>query len=413
MSTDKTSTPQYKSTGNLKETAKGRWREIFSVLAPELEEADGVFESRQMHVPCPGHGGTDGFRLYKDVNETGGGVCNTCGPMADGFRMLAWLLAVRENEGTPKDYDPKEFTDYTRQAYSEVAYYLEHGVAKNPELRDRVARVYQAETEEERALKAEQDRQRREKIMKMGERMWKNSTPFDPMVEKYFEGRGASDTVISPLMRFCPQTPYITDNAVQYMPAIVMPVTRVDDEKLKVVALHRIYLKQHEDGSITKAPVKDAKKIMPWGELEGAVIRLYPLNGNTTLALAEGPETAAAVHSLTGLPCWSGVTAWGVENAQIPNEVDTVIIVEDFDLSEKGQKTAKLKAEAVRALGKTAVIMSPASFYEPGNPKHKKGVDWDDAIKADRERAEAMWAPFSLVATPDEEELSLPGAYKK
>lgn len=412
MSTEQTQSTQYKSTGNLRETAKGRWREIFSVLAPELEEADGAFESRQMHVPCPGHGGTDGFRLYKDVNETGGGVCNTCGAMADGFRMLGWILAVRENEGTPKGYDPKEFNDYTRHAYSEVAYYLEHGVAKNPELRDRVARVYKAETEEERALKEEQDKLRREKIMKMGERMWKNSVPFDPMVTKYFEGRGAPDTQISPLMRFTAQTPYITDTGVLYMPAIVMPVTRMDGDTLKVVALHRIYLKQHEDGSVTKAPVKDAKKIMPWGELEGAVIRLYKLEG-TTLVLAEGPETAAAVYTLTGLPCWSGVTAWGVRMAQIPNEVETVIIAEDFDISETGQKTAKEKAEAVRAMGKTAIIMSPAAFYEPGNPKHKKGVDWDDAIKADRARAEAMWAPFSLVMTPDEDELSLPGAYRK
>lgn len=412
MSTDQQSTSQYKSTGNLRETAKGRWREIFSVLAPELEEADSAFESRQMHVPCPGHGGTDGFRLYKDVNDTGGGICNTCGAMADGFRMLGWIMAVRENDGTPNGYDTKEFNDYTRQAYSEVAYYLEHGVAKNPELRTRVARVFKAETEEERAAKAEQDKLRREKLMKVGQRMWSNSAPYDPIIEKYFEGRGAAGTILSPLMRFNAQTPYITDTGVQYWPSIVMPVTRVEDGSLKVVALHRIYLKVNDNGSVTKAPVKDAKKIMPWADLEGAIIRLYPLDGSKTLALAEGPETSAAIHTLTGLPCWSGVTAWGVEMAQIPDEVDTVILVEDFDVSEKGQKTAKTKAEAIRAMGKTAVIMSPAAFYEPGNPKHKKGVDWDDAIKANRERALAMWAPFMQANTPDEDDLAMPGMYK-
>src|SRR5471032_2509610 len=44
-----------------------------------------------MHVACPVHGGRDGFRLYNDYHDTGGGVCNTCGGFRDGFKLLAWI----------------------------------------------------------------------------------------------------------------------------------------------------------------------------------------------------------------------------------------------------------------------------------------------------------------------------------
>ena len=71
----------------VKEQARGRWLEILPLLDARL--ADAVARAGK-HVPCPVHGGKDGFRLYAD-DQNGGGACNTCGTFADGFAVLQWL----------------------------------------------------------------------------------------------------------------------------------------------------------------------------------------------------------------------------------------------------------------------------------------------------------------------------------
>ena len=69
--------------------ANGNWIFIVSALAPHATDA---LKKLGRHVGCPVHGGKDGFRLFKkDFLETGGGVCNTCGPRHDGFELLMWL----------------------------------------------------------------------------------------------------------------------------------------------------------------------------------------------------------------------------------------------------------------------------------------------------------------------------------
>ena len=42
-------------------------------------------------MPCPVHGGTDGLRTFQNFSETGGVVCNTCGPKSDGIATLMWI----------------------------------------------------------------------------------------------------------------------------------------------------------------------------------------------------------------------------------------------------------------------------------------------------------------------------------
>lgn len=72
----------------VREAARGRWDAIFARLAPQLNAAR---EAKGHHVPCPVHGGTDGFRLFKDYAQNGACVCNTCGVFRDGFSTLAWV----------------------------------------------------------------------------------------------------------------------------------------------------------------------------------------------------------------------------------------------------------------------------------------------------------------------------------
>ncbi|KXS30453.1 MAG: P4 alpha zinc-binding domain protein, partial [Candidatus Gallionella acididurans] len=71
----------------LKQLASGRWESIVASLAPQLAQA---IERLPHHVPCPVHGGVDGFRLFRDFDETGGGVCNTCGIQHDGHTLIMW-----------------------------------------------------------------------------------------------------------------------------------------------------------------------------------------------------------------------------------------------------------------------------------------------------------------------------------
>lgn len=68
--------------------ASGHWGMIFHTLAPLLDEAQ---TRAGKHVPCPIHGGKDGFRLFPDYAEKGSSVCNSCGCFRDGFATLAWV----------------------------------------------------------------------------------------------------------------------------------------------------------------------------------------------------------------------------------------------------------------------------------------------------------------------------------
>lgn len=72
----------------VREAARGHWDAIFCALAPTLKAA---MQQPGKHVPCPVHGGKDGFRLFPDYAEAGSCVCNTCGSFRDGFKTLEWL----------------------------------------------------------------------------------------------------------------------------------------------------------------------------------------------------------------------------------------------------------------------------------------------------------------------------------
>ena len=45
----------------------------------------------KVHGPCPRCGGSDRFRAFDDVNETGGLFCNQCGTRSDIFASVQWL----------------------------------------------------------------------------------------------------------------------------------------------------------------------------------------------------------------------------------------------------------------------------------------------------------------------------------
>ena len=71
----------------IKKQASGCWLAIILHLAPQLSHA---CQSPGRHIKCPCHGEQDGFRLFDNASETGGGYCNQTGAYPDGLALLQW-----------------------------------------------------------------------------------------------------------------------------------------------------------------------------------------------------------------------------------------------------------------------------------------------------------------------------------
>ena len=71
---------------DIKSAARGRWRDILAANGFRGDELDG------RHHPCPKCQGTDRFRAFDDVDETGGVLCNQCfsDRNGDGLAAIQW-----------------------------------------------------------------------------------------------------------------------------------------------------------------------------------------------------------------------------------------------------------------------------------------------------------------------------------
>ena len=92
------------------------------------------------------------------------------------------------------------------------------------------------------------------------------------------------------------------------------------------------------------------------------------------LALAEGPETALAVHLATGLPVWSCVNAYLLSQVAIPDRIKHVLIYADKDLSGTGQNAAIELHERLLHQKTLGAIRLPKANI----PKDAKSIDWLD-----------------------------------
>ena len=327
--------------------ARGRWRQILFELAPALQEA---VERRGKHVPCPVHGGRDGFRVYGDVNETGGGVCNTCGYFADGFSLLMWINGW----------------DF-RRTLGEVAQQLAGPPASS---------VPTSASSGAGPCGPAEDTARREQI----NGTWRESlTLTHPAAEParlYLARRGLS--VGAPeALRFHPALAYYADRRlVGRYPAILAQLTGQGGDAL---TLHRTYLTI--DGE--KAPVNAPKKLMrpPLAQrLTGGAIRL--VEPGPHLAVTEGIETALAVIEGTGLPTWATGNAHLLETFLPPPGVRQVLVFADKDRPSRqhpsghGQEAARGLVTRLWAMGIRAGAMVPTFAI----PEGRKGVDWLDAL---------------------------------
>lgn len=150
-------------------------------------------------------------------------------------------------------------------------------------------------------------------------------------------------------------------------------VAAVRDGEGRLVTLHRTFLSS--DGH--KAPVAAPKRIsaLPSDRtIVGCAVHLG--NPVEKLAVAEGIETALSVVKATGVPCWSCLSAHGLETVEIPEGVEEVFIFADKDRSETGQKAAENLRKRLLKQGIFCAVLLPGKEI----PENAKGVDWNDVL---------------------------------
>lgn len=327
--------------------AAGRWLWILGQLAPELAQA---VKRIGRHGPCPVHGGRDGFRLFRDADETGGGICNTCGAFHDGFALLRWLKGWSFPE--------------TVEAVALCLGIGEGGVPGG--------RAYPPPPKP--APPGPDPERLRERLRRAWAEALPAGAPEARPLRWYLRRRGLLDRQLAgtTAIRFHPALPYWEDGEqVGAYPAMLAVVAVIRGSGYVPVTLHRTYL----DAEGRKAPVPSPKKLMPSPrEVTGGFIALAPFG--ETLGIAEGIETALAVNRATGMPVWATVSASLMEKFTPPPGVRKLVIWADRDRSGAGERAAKALKARMWSLGIEAAIMLPGTPIPPD----RKGVDWNDVL---------------------------------
>ena len=296
--------------------AVGKW--------PFVLQHFGVDEAflRNRHGPCPMCGGEDRWR-WDNKEGKGTFFCNQCGS-GDGFTLLMNL----------KGWSFKEAADKVREILP--------GVVALPEKKDtgKMARLSKAA-----------DLWREAKPVVKGDEVW-----------KYLNNRGLEAS--SDVLRCAKNVPYYDNRKKtgQYA-AMLAPIT---DSSGNFKSLHVTYL---DNGG--KADVPSPKKILVGG-IQGCAVQLFPAK-NGRIALAEGIETALAVHRLTSVtrPVWAAISASGMEHISLPNTVKHVAIYADNDNNFVGQLAAYKLAARLHKAGICATVHIPSC----------RGYDWADFLE--------------------------------
>lgn len=355
----------------VKQEARGRWLDILGCLAPDLAPA---IKAGGSHVPCPEHGGKDGFRLFKDANDTGGGVCNTCGRFNDGLSLLMWINGSNFPE-----------------TVQEVGEFLGLDSSDRDYSSKRAPRAPVEPSEEEKRKLRYKNQKLRDEL----KRVWKEAVPISQPeaepVRLYFARRGLRlrYAMESIMIRYHPSMEYFHEGKVIGRYPCMLSLAY--DADFNPVTIHRTFLTVEG----FKAPVPKAKKLMPYPsdkKLSGGSIPLVDLNdyiGNcteegtgkrfTALGVCEGIETALAVIEASEgqMPVWPLISDSLLENFKPPMAVDLTCIYGDQDINGAGKNAAVNLKTRLKNEGRVAVGWLPPSDLIPDGGK---GVDWLDVL---------------------------------
>ena len=321
----------------VKEQASGEWLEILPLLDARLSDAVARVGK---HIPCPVHGGKDGFRLYaNDMN--GGGACNTCGTFADGFAVLQWLLGcsfyeslriVAEllNNGTvPDQPEPSRVVPAIERGngYMGAIKYLLDTSSRTP---NRAARAYY----ERRGIAQTSD-------------FITNSLKYHDSADVYHNGKRV----------------VINGKPLRY--PCILGLAR---NARGVTGLHQIYLTKHGEpaaNEISQIVGSEYSKKRMIGQFNGTAVRFA--SAGKTLIVCEGIETGLAIRLLTGCDSIAACgTAALLSGVDVPDCVENLLIYADND---KAGKDAAKKLQEREQQRREVKIIAPDACV---------GNDWLD-----------------------------------
>lgn len=331
-------------TYSTKERVRGRWLEIYEAFVPDLKPA---IQRLGKHTACPIHGGTDGFRLFKDAPETGGCICNTCGAFSNGFSFLEHIF------GWP-----------FKVACEKIDSFLNNGIkdALTPKFKtSRPSKYKPANAQEARQLKLQS--------------LYAKSIPIHhfsdaPIVYSYLKGRGIHLQKVPSNLRYSTNTAYYEDGQlIGHFPTLT---SLIKDINGNTTGIHLTYL---DSKSFSKAPVANPKKChsLNAGSTKGCSIQLHKAS-STALAVSEGIETALAFYAQEQIPTWSCINAYGLETVIIPDHITELYVLVDKDVSEAGIKAAQVLESRYQHI-KVNLLVPPYDI-----PAGKKSLDWADVL---------------------------------
>lgn len=150
-------------------------------------------------------------------------------------------------------------------------------------------------------------------------------------------------------------------------PAIVAKVQNLLGE---LIAVHRIYLTK--DGRKISDQYPNLKAKLSLGKVFSGAVQLF--QAGSSLCVAEGVETAAAMSQIFKQPAWAALGS-NLRNVVIPDSVEHLIIGIDNDPHKAGEKSA---AELFKRYEKTIARISIA---RAAKILDVPGADWADVIK--------------------------------
>ena len=294
----------------IRDQAKGRWRGVLPRLGVPVAHLDG-----KQH-PCPICGGKDRFR-FDDLEGNGTWFCNHCGA-GNGMSLVMKVNVLN---------------------FPDAAAKVRELIPNCPATKGRPGR------DDAKCSAAMRE-------------VWASSQPIaGTMAEAYLRHRGCWSEHIArmPSLRFAARL-RAKDHQAGHLPALIAKVTGADGIGVNV---HRTFL---VDGR------KAYRAMMPGPVPAGAAIRLGVMTERG--GIAEGIETALHAATRFGVPCWSAVTAGGMEKWEPPIGVQHVDVFGDADHSYTGQAAAFALAKRLAARREPI----RCDVHIPG----ELGLDWAD-----------------------------------
>jgi hypothetical protein len=193
-------------------------------------------------------------------------------------------------------------------------------------------------------------------------RIWREAKPLaGTPAQRYLENRAIHLPTWPLALRYHPACPHPSGSR---LPALVAAVAVHREGKLRLTAVHRIYITH--DGH--KAAVEPRKASL--GNVKGGAVWLA--RPTRQLIVTEGIEDAAALmtahHGDSRFAGWSyaaAVSAGNLPNLELPREVQTVVIAADND--EAGRRAANEAACSFLREGRDGRIAYPPDGFKDFN----------------------------------------------